>query len=164
MNRRTFNQYVSESNFRELFISEMGWNNPQGQTLFDIIIDETPFEFQLIAERSGFQVLTCLVDAIPTSSLCKKLDTRLRRSANDYICIFIQKGTSHHLWAVPVKKVEKRDIVLVEYLNAEAAGFLFEKIEGLSFDLDERTTITDVVERVQAAFIVNSERNAGRGS
>jgi len=158
MNRRTFNQYVSESNFRELFISEMGWNNPQGQTLFDIIIDETPFEFQLIAERSGFQVLTCLVDAIPTSSLCKKLDTRLRRSANDYICIFIQKGTSHHLWAVPVKKVEKRDIVLVEYLNAEAAGFLFEKIEGLSFGLDERTTITDVVERVQAAFIVNSEK------
>jgi hypothetical protein len=136
----------------------MGWNNPQGQTLFDIIIDETPFEFQLIAERSGFQVLTCLVDAIPTSSLCKKLDTRLRRSANDYICIFIQKGTSHHLWAVPVKKVEKRDIVLVEYLNAEAAGFLFEKIEGLSFELDERSTITDVVERVQAAFIVNSEK------
>ena len=158
MNRRTFNQYVSESNFRELFISEMGWNNPQGQTLFDIIIDETPFEFQLIAERNGFQVLTCLVDAIPTSSLCKKLDTRLRRSANDYICIFIQKGTSHHLWAVPVKKVEKRDIVLVEYLNAEAAGFLFEKIEGLSFELDERSTITDVVERVQAAFIVNSEK------
>ena len=158
MNRRTFNQYVSESNFRELFISEMGWNNPQGQTLFDITIDETPFDFQLIAERSGFQVLTCLVDAIPTSSLCKKLDTRLRRSANDYICIFIQKGTSHHLWAVPVKKVEKRDIVLVEYLNAEAAGFLFEKIEGLSFELDERSTITDVVERVQAAFIVNSEK------
>ena len=158
MNRRTFNQYVSESNFRELFISEMGWNNPQGQTLFDITVDEMPFDFQLIAERNGFQVLTCLVDAIPTSSLCKKLDTRLRRSANDYICIFIQKGTSHHLWAVPVKKVEKRDIVLVEYLNAEAAGFLFEKIEGLSFELDERSTITDVVERVQAAFIVNSEK------
>ena len=49
MNRRTFNQYVSESNFRELFISEMGWNNPQGQTLFDIPVDETSFEFQLIA-------------------------------------------------------------------------------------------------------------------
>lgn len=158
MNRRTFNQYVLESNFRELFISEMGWNNPQGQTLFDITVDETPFEFHLIAERNGFQVLTCQVDIIPTSSLCKKLDTRLRRSANDYICIFFQKGTSHHLWAVPVKKVEKRDIVLVEYLNAEAAGFLFEKIEGLSFGLDERTTITDVVERVQAAFIVNSEK------
>lgn len=158
MNRRTFNEYLSDGNFHELFIAEMGWNNPQGQTLFDIIVDDTSYEFNLIAERSGFQVLTCLVDAVPTSSLCKKLDTRLRRSANDYICIFIQKGSCHHLWTVPVKKVEKRDIVMVEYLNAEAAGFLFEKMEGLCFDLDEQTTIMDVVERVQAAFIVNSER------
>ena len=158
MNRRTFNEHLSDGNFHELFITEMGWNNPQGQTLFNIDIDETPHEFRLIAERSGFQVLTCLVDMVPTSSLCKKLDTRLRRSANDYICIFIQKDTCHHLWAVPVKKVEKRDIVIVEYASAQAADFLFEKMEGLSFDLDERTTIMDVVERVQAAFVVNSER------
>ena len=158
MNRRTFNEHLSDGNFHELFITEMGWNNPQGQTLFDITVDETSFEFHLIAERSGFQVLTCLVDAVPTSSFCKKLDTRLRRSANDYICIFMQKGTCHHLWAVPVKKVEKRDIVIVEYASAEAAEFLFEKMEGLSFGLDERTTIMDVVERVQAAFVINSER------
>ena len=158
MNRRTFNEYLSDGNFHELFITEMGWNNPQGQTLFDITVDETSFEFHLIAERSGFQVLTCLVDVVPTSSFCKKLDTRLRRSANDYICIFMQKGTCHHLWAVPVKKVEKRDIVIVEYASAQAADFLFEKMEGLSFGLDERTTIMDVVERVQAAFVVNSEK------
>lgn len=158
MNRRTFNQYISESNFCELFISEMGWNNPKGQIDFEIGIDESVFHFRQIAERNGFQVLTCEVRDMPTSSLCKKLDTKLRRSANDYICIFLLPDSQHHQWAVPVKKVEKRDIVLVEYLNAEAAGFLFEKIEGLSFDLDERTTITDVVERVQAAFIVNSEK------
>lgn len=158
MNRRTFNEYLSDGNFHELFITEMGWNNPQGQTLFDITVDETSFDFHLIAERSGFQVLTCLVDVVPTSSFCKKLDTRLRRSANDYICIFMQKGTCHHLWAVPVKKVEKRDIVIVEYASAEAAEFLFEKMEGLSFGLDERTTIMDVVERVQAAFVINSEK------
>ncbi|MCR5040409.1 MAG: Eco57I restriction-modification methylase domain-containing protein [Bacteroidales bacterium] len=158
MNRRTFNEYLSDGNFHELFITEMGWNNPQGQTLFDITVDETSFEFHLIAERSGFQVLTCLVDAVPTSSFCKKLDTRLRRSANDYICIFMQKGTCHHLWAVPVKKVEKRDIVIVEYASEETAEFLFEKMESLSFGLDERTTIMDVVERVQAAFVVNSEK------
>ena len=158
MNRRTFNEHLSDGNFHELFITEMGWNNPQGQTLFDITVDETSFDFYLIAERSGFQVLTCLVDVVPTSSFCKKLDTRLRRSANDYICIFMQKGTCHHLWAVPVKKVEKRDIVIVEYASAEAAEFLFEKMEGLSFGLDERTTIMDVVERVQAAFVVNSEK------
>ena len=158
MNKRIFIEYVSESNFRELFIREMGWNNPKGQTAFDITIDETTYEFQQIADRSGFQVLTCEVMDIPTSSMCKKIDTRLRRTANDYICIFHMPQSEHHLWVVPVKKVDKRDLVLVEYESAAKADFLFEKMSDLCFDFDERTTIMDVKERVQAGFIVNSEK------
>lgn len=158
MNKRTFIQYISESNFRELFIREMGWNNPKGQTTFDITIEDSVYEFQQIADRSGFQVLTCEVQDIPSSSMCKKIDTRLRRTANDYICIYHLPQSEHHLWVVPVKKVEKRDLVLVEYDSANKADFLFEKMEDLCFDLDERTTIMDVKERVQAGFIVNSEK------
>ena len=158
MNKRAFIQYISESNFKELFIREMGWNNPKGQTKFDITIEETTYEFQQIADRSGFQVLTCEVDDIPSSSMCKKIDTRLRRTANDYICIYHIPQSEHHLWVVPVKKVEKRDLVLVEYELASKADFLFEKMEDLCFDFDERTTIMDVKEKVQAGFIINSEK------
>ena len=158
INRRTFNQYIADSDFRTLFIREMMWNNPQGQTTFDITIEETVYRFEQIAQRSGFQILICQVREIPTSSLAKKIDTRLRRQANDYICIYFLQNSQHHLWVTPVNKVEKRDLVLVEYENAEAASFLYEKIDGLSFDLDEHTTIMDVKERVQGAFIVNSEK------
>ena len=87
MNKRVFIQYISESNFKELFIREMGWNNPKGQTVFDITIEDIVYEFQQIADRSGFQVLTCCVKDIPSASLCKKMDTKLRKQANDYICI-----------------------------------------------------------------------------
>ena len=158
MNKRTFIQYIGESNFKELFIREMGWNNPKGQTTFDITIEETTYEFRQIADRSGFQVLTCEVDDIPSSSMCKKIDTRLRRTANDYICIYHIPRSEHHLWVVPVKKVEKRDLVLVEYESADKANFLFEKMEDLCFDFDERTTIMDVKDKVQAGFIINSEK------
>ena len=158
MNKRVFIQYIAESNFRELFIREMGWNNPKGQTSFDITIEDTVYAFQQIADRSGFQVLTCEVQEIPTSSMCKKIDTRLRRLANDYICIYHIPQSEHHLWVVPVKKVEKRDLVLVEYETAEKANFLFEKVEDMCFDLDEHTTIMDVKDKVQAGFIINSEK------
>ncbi len=159
MNKRTFIQYISESNFQELFIREMGWNNPKGQTNFDLDIEDETYTFNVIAERNGFQAMTCEVNDIPTSSLTKKIDTRLRRQANDYICIFhLPNGSEHQLWAVPVKKVEKRDVVLVEYETAERASFLFEKVDGLTFELDEVTTIMDVKERVQGAFVINSEK------
>ena len=160
MRRNVFNQYLSESNFRELFITEMGWNNPSGATLLpEYTIDERTFQIEQIAERSGFQILQCKVDEIPVSSVCKKLDTKLRKNAENYICIFVVPGTMHHLWVAPVKKVEKRDLVLVEYDTVDKASFLFEKMEGLSFSLDdEAPTILDIVEKVQAAFLINSEK------
>ena len=159
MKRNIFNQYIQESNFRELFITEMGWNNPSGTTMLpEYTIDERTFRIEQIADRSGFQILKCEVDEIPTSSVCKKLDTKLRRNAENYICIFMVPYTLHHLWATPVKKVEKRDIVLVEYDTIDKAGFLFEKMEGLSFSLDETPTILDIIVKVQSAFIINSEK------
>ena len=158
MNKNTFTSCLSTSDFRSLFIREMGWNNPQGQTSFDITIEGETYSFNQIAEKSGFQVILCKIDEIPTSSMCKKIDTRLRRQANDYICIYHMSGSQHHLWVAPVKKVEKRDLVLVEYESAEKAGFLYEKIDDLSFDLDEVTTIMDVKERIQHTFVVNSDK------
>ncbi|MBR6202920.1 MAG: hypothetical protein IKQ62_07940, partial [Bacteroidaceae bacterium] len=100
MNKKTFNQYIAESNFQELFIREMGWNNPKGQSFFDLTIEDTTYEFRQIADRNGFQVLTCQVKEMPTSSMCKKIDTRLRRTANDYICIYHLPHSEHHLWVV----------------------------------------------------------------
>ena len=160
MKRNVFNQYLSESNFRELFITEMGWNNPSGATLLpEYTLDERTFQIEQIAERSGFQILQCKVDEIPVSSVCKKLDTKLRKNAENYISIFVVPGTMHHLWVAPVKKVEKRDLVLVEYDTVDKASFLFEKMEGLSFSLDdEPPTILDIIEKVQAAFLINSEK------
>ena len=158
INRKTFNQYIADGDFRTLFIREMLWYNPQGQTEFDIIIEENTYRFECIAQRNGFQVLTCDTEEIPTTVMAKKIDTRLRRQANDYICIFRKPHTQHHLWVVPVNKVEKRDLVPVEYESTEAASFLYEKMDLLSFDFDEQTTIVDVKERVQKAFLVNSEK------
>lgn len=159
MNKRTFSNFLSESNFRELFISEMGWNNPSGATLLpEYTIDEKVYSIEQIADCRGFQILQCQTDEIPSSSICKKLDTKLRKNAEHYICIFSVPNTLHHLWVTPVKKVEKRDLVLVEYDTIDKASFLFEKMEGLSFSFDAQPTIIDVIDRVQSAFIVNSEK------
>jgi Eco57I restriction endonuclease. len=159
MRRNIFNQYISASDFKGLFVSEMFWNNPSGATQLPVVtVDDTTFRIEQIAERNGFQILQCQVEEIPSSAVCKKIDQKIRRNAENYICIFTLAGTMHHLWVAPVKKVEKRDIVLVEYDTLEKAGFLFEKIEGLSFSIEDHPTIIDIIEKVQSAFLINSEK------
>lgn len=159
MRKNVFIELVREANFREMFITEMGWNNYHGVAdLPPIIIDEVEYNFRTIAERSGFQVLQCEVDALPQSAVCKRIDSKLRRNANDYIAIYILKNTEHHQWVAPIRQIEKRDLVTIEYETVEKADFLFSKIADLSFANSERTTIIDVKERIQGAFAVNSEK------
>ena len=159
MKKNLFNQYISTANFKELFISEMLWNNPTGATqLPEITIDDTTYHIEQIAERKGFQILHCKVQSIPTSAVCKKIDQKIRKNAENYICIFFLPEKLHHLWIAPVKKVEKRDVVLIEYDTIDKAAFLFEKMEKLSFSLEDEPNILDIIEKVQAAFLVNSEK------
>ena len=159
MRRATFNQYIKEIDFKGLFITEMGWNRFHGQAdIQPIEIDCTEYRMKTIAERNGFQIIICPVKTIPTTSVCRKIDFKLRKNANDYICIFYIPNSEHHQWIAPIKTVEKRDIVTVEYETADKADFLFSKIDALSFDLAETTTIVDVKERIQGTFAVNSEK------
>jgi len=157
--KNNFIRHIATGDFKGLFISELGWNRFRGQSALPIItIDERQFDITTIAERNGFQVLTCTVDEVPNNSTCRRLDSKLRRQANDYICIFMVNDTQHHLWLVPVKNNEKRDLVFVEYENAQKADLLYSKVDGFSFALDEVTTIVDVRARVHKAFMVNSEK------
>lgn len=153
-----FFSLIRQGDFSELFITELGWNRYRGHAqLPTILVDDKEYNITAIAERNGFQVLLCIVDEIPTQSVAKKIDTKLRRQALDYICIYRLADTAHDLWVVPVRSNEKRDLVLVEYDNANAE-VLYQKIDGFTFDLDEETNIVDLRNKVQSAFAVNSEK------
>ena len=150
---------MSQGAWQEMFITEMGWNRPQGQQLLPTItIDDTDYCFTAVAQRNGFQILTCSVASVPNVSTCRKIDLKLRRQANDYIAIYTIAQSEHHLWTCPLKRNEKREMVLVEYATAKQADFLFSKLAAITFDLDEQTTIIDVRQRVAQAFAVNSEQ------
>lgn len=153
-----FLNLIRQGDFKELFISELGWNRYRGYAqLPPIVIEEKEYNLSAIAERNGFQILYCEVDDIPTQSLAKKIDTKLRRQALDYICIYRLRNSAHDLWVVPVRTNEKRDLVLVEYDNANAE-VLYQKIDGITFEFDEETNIVDLRNKVQSAFAINSEK------
>ncbi|WP_290088116.1 DNA methyltransferase [uncultured Duncaniella sp.] len=160
MNRNTFNTYINEADFRGLFLMELGWNKPKGNPrLLPIVIDETEYQFICVAERNGLQVIVADVENIPSTSLARRIDAQLRKQAQDYIAIYKSNDTNgHHAWVVPVKNVDKRDLVSIEYESPSKADFLLQKLDCITFDPTETTTIVDVKEGVHRAFAVNAEK------
>ena len=122
-------------------------------------MEEYDLKLDCVAQRSGLKVYTCEIESIPLMAQIRLLDKRLRKSGNDYMLILISKKEEiHHEWVVPVKTLEKRVLVPVEYTKIQQLDFLYSKIDDLSFGLEERTTILDVTTKVNAAFIQNSEK------
>ena len=158
MKRKDFDSLIDRGAFRELFVTEMGWNNPDNRQPLYITIDEQDFDFMPVADKQGFHVYSCEMDILPTAAECKKIDNKLRNYGYDYICIFVQTGTAHHLWLTPVRTNEKRELVKTEYIGGAKADFLFSKIDDLTFELTERVLITDVKNRVHGSFHLNSEK------
>lgn len=158
MKKQAFTRYLANDQFEDLFI-ELGWNDYDGdRLLYPADVDGASFDFYVVAQQSGFMVLKCEVGELPTTALYKKLDTQIRKSAHEYICIYYVPGKMRQMWIVPVDKVDKRDLVSVKYIDEAHAEFLYEKTEGFTFPIGQETNILDVKKKVQQAFIVNSEK------
>lgn len=158
MDKKIFNSYINEQNFKTLF-NEIGWDNSNQS--FSVLIDEEEYNLVSIAEKRGFMVWTCEVAEIPLNQLYRRIDQKLRKTSNDYILIFTQhtpENDLHHLWIVPVKSIEKRNLIAIEYTLIEQTEFLFSKLNDLTFGVTEEVTIVDVTQRINRAFEINSEK------
>ena len=163
MTREQFRQYIKATDFKSLFIT-LGWNNYRNTFAdFEEEFDGYTYSFRTVAQMKGYQVIVCDNAQTVTSSFCKRLDHKLRPNAQHYICIFMlpeENGNVHHVWAFPIRKTEKRDMVLFEYHNIDQTELLYQKLGGLTFGINEQATITiaDVRDRIYAEFEVNSEK------
>ena len=156
MRKNIFENLLQKNDFTTMFVQELAWNESNGQ-LPQIDIDGNIYSINVIAELSGFKILCCVVDSIPTNSESHRIDTKIQKFANDYLLVFVKKDKFHHRWLAPVKKVDKRDLVTIEYNKIDQTQPLYEKLNNLTFSYSSTPTIVDVKEKINKSFIVNSE-------
>ena len=158
MTQKQFVEFLASADFTSLFI-ECGWDNPSAnvQTINVPACDES-FVLKEVARKNGFAIFVCQVPKIPASSVRRVIDTQLSKLAHGNFVIYVASDKElHHLWSVPVRRVDRRHLVSVEYEQPDQARFLLEKINGISFGLDQDVSIIDVINRVNATFLVNTE-------
>ena len=156
MDKREFLECLHDADFGRLFI-ENGWSNPSSKVPFQVVAGEEEYTFVEAAQQKGFRVLVCRTPQIPLSAVRRQLDAKVRKRFDAYLAVFVSSAEPfHQLWSVPVKGVDKRQLVTVEYREDDQSLFLMEKVRAISFSFDESPTIIDVLDRVNKAFLVNA--------
>ena len=156
MDKNEFLQYLHAADFRQLFVNS-GWDNPTTTTPYRVSVGEATYSFAEAAQKKGFRVYVCRVEKMPDSSVRRVIDSKLRKASHEYLAVYVGASDFHHLWSVPVKSVDKRQLVTIEYAEDDQANFLRAKLGDVSFALEDEPTIIEVINKVNAAFLVNRD-------
>ena len=156
-----FSKYIKGFQFRELF-NEMGWNNDR--TKQPIIVDDVAFNFNSIAEKSGFRIFICEPgpgNKLPDKATRKKIESKVTKLFQEHLIIFIDDYKREQVWQLAVRKAgSPTKISETSYSISQDPELLYQRASGLFFTLDEeeKVTIIDVTKRVAENFQQNNER------
>lgn len=161
ISKNDFANYIRQFSFKELF-NEMGWNNDR--TKQPIAVDDTTYELQSVAEKSGFRILICNHTSdgnIPDYNTRKKIETKVTKLFQEHIIIYIDSAKKKQVWQYAVRQTGKPiKVTDISYDISQDPERLFQRTSGLIFTLDEedKITIVDVKQRVSENFQQNNEK------
>lgn len=158
ISRTEFKQFLRSFNYHELFLS-LGWDNVKYEST--IKIDDVSYNLKGIVQKRGFIIIECTsVKEFPDSNTRKKIERQVSKLFYEHLLIF-HDSSSKQIWQLarrlPNKPIQVREFT---YYNHQEPEFLYQKMKGLLFSLDEedKISLVDVKQRVSEQFNQNAEK------
>jgi len=159
MNKAAVRELLRQSDFKGLFLNELGWDDHHGALQF--IIDGAAVTLTAVAEKRGMAAYVCtFTDSAKMwnyQTRCK-IEAQLAKQVHEHLIIYAAPDLDMQTWQwvkrQPGKPVARRE----HSFNVEKSGeSLLQKLEPLVVTLDEeeRLTLPDVTSRVAKAFDVD---------
>jgi len=161
LTKTEFSNYIKHFNFREMF-NDMGWNNDK--TTQPIVVDNSTYSLQAVAEKSGFKILLCNPQAdglVPDYATRKKIETKVTKLFQEHLVIFFDTKKTEQVWQLVVRQTGKpTKVTETRYQINQDPELLFQRASGIFFEMDEEENITivDVTKRVSENFHQNNEK------
>src|SRR5229473_1588063 len=158
--RELAQQYLKTSDFKTLFIQQLGWNNYNSRPLY-ISIDQQTFTLRGVVEKRGMVVYVCEPGsdgAIPDYLLRLKIEKEVTKITYEHIIIYIDAQREHQVWQwmrrEPGKPTASREFTFSKNQTGEV---LLQKLPGIAFELgqEEHLTTSHVTSSVRRAFDID---------
>ena len=158
LNVRETRQYLKESEFKPLFIEELGWDH-YTQTL-NITVDETEYELTAIAQKRGMVVFECPATGtdrrIPDYATRRKIHKQVEKSVYEHFIIYTDAEKTTDIWQWIRREQGKPEACREHRYNRDeqSGESLIQKLQNIAFTFEEeeQLTLPDVTGRVGASF------------
>ncbi|MCB1228025.1 MAG: hypothetical protein KDK99_19625, partial [Verrucomicrobiales bacterium] len=155
--------------FADLFIEDLGWNQPASRKAIPVEHEGTAWKAQEIAQLSGFRVFEITpADAatpLPDAKTQQAIWKRITLESVENILIFLDPRRTQSLW-LWMKREEKRHVARRHtFLKGQPGDLFLSKLSALVVDIAElddhgNLPITETANRVRAGLDVEAVTKA----
>ncbi|MDB9430494.1 ATP-binding protein [Microcystis aeruginosa CS-555/01A07] len=147
---------LSNFQFGELFIEELGWSHPRAKKAVSITVDNQEYPCQRIAEVSGVAVLEVTTTDIPDAKLRREIHQQVIERIAENLLIFVDGGRTRSLWYWVKREGSKSYIRDHLYIKGQPGDLFLGKLAELVLDItdfeDGEPSVVEVAHRLQKGF------------
>lgn len=160
--KQQFIQLLKSNDLKKLFVQLLGWDNDR--LTFTEKLNEEVFACECIVEKSGFKIVVVKPktgNGIPVYAIRKRLGNAITKRFRENLIIFTGTTSEKQVWHYTIRKAGKPALTSeIPYHTGQSPELLFQKLQGIFFDLDEQDNITiiDVSKRVEDSFEKNAKQ------
>lgn len=147
---------LSNFQFGELFIEELGWSHPRAKKTVSITVDNQEYPCQRIAEVSGVAILEVTTTDIPDAKLRREIHQQVIERIAENLLIFVDGGRTRSLWYWVKREGSKSYIRDHLYIKGQPGDLFLGKLAELVLDItdfeDGEPSVIEVAHRLQKGF------------
>ncbi|NCR89202.1 MAG: ATP-binding protein [Microcystis aeruginosa G11-01] len=147
---------LSNFQFGELFIEELGWSHPRGKKSFPVTIENQEYNCQRIAEVSGVVVLEVSREDIPDSQTRQEIQRQVTERIAENLLIFVDSKRTRSLWYWVKREGSKSYIRDHLYIKGQPGDLFLSKLAELVLDITDfeegEPSVVEIAKLLQKGF------------
>lgn len=161
INRKQVKRLLDEHQFEDIFIDELGWQNPSYSSALNVEVDKTGYCCTPVAEIGGVIALrvTAKDGKLADAKVRKAVHAQVSKAFLENILIFTDAAKTQSVWYWVKRKAGKTSPRSHFYVKGQPGDLFLSKISSMMFDFsdydaDGRVDLVNALSRLKKAMDV----------
>lgn len=158
-----FMAYVDRADFKNLFIEELGWDQPTANAL-DVGVDGSSFHISPVAGFHGLHVWECR--SLPDRSTQAVIDREISAISTERLIIFHDQSKQEWRWPRYNKSrgTNTSKLLVHEHVVGKENTALDRRLSKIALDIDDDVSLVQLLEKMRTAFDVEESEESSKAA
>ncbi|MGM7774447.1 class I SAM-dependent DNA methyltransferase [Arthrobacter sp. KNU-44] len=158
-----FMTYVDNGDFKNLFIEELGWDQPTAKPI-TVEMPDGSFDVVPVAGFHGLHVWAC--GSLPDRTTQAQIDREVSATSTERLIIFHDGSKQEWRWPRYNKNrgTNMSKLLVHEHTIGSQHSALEQRLEKIALDIDHEITLVQLLEKMRTAFDVEESEESSKAA